>query len=212
MRISPVSIYPVKQTSFKGQSQTVYVNCKSEEEIPTTLDLEAIPLYGRQSVVQGKRPLERVEGTYPPDIMMRGKIYFADWGEWVGDWAKGTHSAVVADRARINLTEERVKNYQKDNPDELDQIRKCLEKDVEFKRRQVKRLTVSKTGETEEETAKREAELKEATARLAKLQEMKATADDNYKKTLQYLLDHNYDYYKEKAKREGRIKKPGEDY
>lgn len=200
MRISPVINYQYgvrtnsvnkNNVNFTGSSQTKIVNVGTEENVRDTFKPSDFHISGRQRFIKGSVPVEVVSGSYPPDLMIKGTVYCADWGEWVGDWAKETHSAVIADTERTKLTMDRVMDTENDSPDEMRSMQNCLRSDIRHQRIKLSQMEEGAEGR------------KAIEDRIAELEAMEKASEKNYADKMEDLRLHNYDYYAEKAKRNG---------
>ncbi len=223
MRINPVSFAVCnkkvnnsrKGTSFKGDSRPLIVNVRTEENLSRPFNPDAFSTGGEQICVAGKLPLKRLEGTYEPDVMALGQLYYAEQGEYVGDWVMETHTGVIADFRRLNnLTMERVLDAENDTPNDILMMRNTLWHDVRHNKEKLHKLGVStdeinkkddemlaKKGEaalhSSIKAAKESAldEKEKLIARYREVREMKRIADKNQVESDQYMQSHNLNYY-----------------
>lgn len=146
MRIGSIgSNLSLKQNSpyFKGDSRPFIVNVHNEENVGSKLDTNNFRTDGFQVLEFGEGPVTKLEGTYAPDVMVKGTIYYADHFEPVGDWALGTHSVVVAgEKYMKTLTIERLLDNKKDSPTVVNGQRYCLWKDVRFNKQKLNRMNI----------------------------------------------------------------------
>ncbi|MDO5437162.1 MAG: hypothetical protein Q4F80_03080 [bacterium] len=175
--------------NFKGETHTKIFRFEKEDDVRDYLTRDDVVHLTKQSVITGKVPLQRIKGTFAPDILMMGKVYYADEGEYVGDWAKGTHSAVVCDPKHENITPEIARDDAWCCPlESIEMMQETLKRDICHQKSKIKRTT-------------NQDEKQQRSARLEELKSLKVMADDTHARTIQYLKDrHYYDEYVKKLR------------
>ena len=206
-----------KQASpyFKGDSRPFIVNVHKEEDVKKELDRDNFRTDALQILRRGEAPITKLEGTYPPDVMVTGTIYYADNYEPVGDYAFGTHSYVVADEKFMrNLTIERVLNNKKDSPTVIQGQRHCLWFDTRYNKQKLNGMGIptepidkaddkllEKEGEEALHSSIKEAkenaqtDEEKAIARYREVREMRRIVERTHKEVIQEMKDLNFDYY-----------------
>lgn len=216
----PKTGFNTKSTSFKGDSRTFLVNVGTEDKVKDPIDVDNFHAGSFQQVVKGEGLYEKVKGTYEPDVIVKGTLYFADFEEPVGDWALGTHSIVIADYKLINsLSIPRVLDNSKDSPDLIHGQRVCLWNDIRYTKNKLAEMGIpyepidkadAKILEEEGENAlhKSIAKAKEdavtdeekITSRYRELREMRRIVERSYVEINEHMKEVNFDYYEKHPK------------
>ena len=184
MRINSVGSYnPVKfqgqknnNINFTGSTQTKIVNVGDKSNLRDYFVDSDFPINMYQTFIPGKKKTEVIDKTYSPDLMIKGKVYYADWGEWVSDWAKDTHCCVIADSDRTALTIDDVLASEDESVKGFEFMLNCLRSDIKHYR-----------GKLEELPQADSVEKKEYIAKIDELETMKAIVEENYKNKLEKI-------------------------
>ena len=202
-------------TSFKGDSRPFIVNIHEYKNLGKELDTDNFRTDGFQVLEFGEAPVTKLEGTYSPDVMIKGTIYYADHYEPVGDWALGTHSVVVAgEKFMKTLTIDRLLDNEKDSPTVVNGQRYCLWKDVRFNKQKLNRMNIpvepidkedDKLLEEKGEDALRQSikdakenaatDEEKAIARYREVREMRRIVERTHLEILDEMKRLNIDYY-----------------
>lgn len=218
MRIGSIgSNIGCKQASpyFKGDSRPFIVNVHDNKNVGKELDTNNFRTDGFQVLEFGEAPVTKLEGTYPPDVMVKGTIYYADHDEPVGDWVFANHSVVVAhEKFMRNLTIDRVLNNSKDSPTVIQGQRHCLWFDTRYNKQKLNGMGIptepidkadNKLLEKEGEEALHDSikaakenavtDEEQAIARYREVREMRRIVERTHKEVIQEMKDLNFDYY-----------------
>ncbi len=220
MKIGAIGSNPYRfnrqnSTSFKGDSRPFIINMGSREDIPKELDTDNFRTDSIQLLEFGEKPVKKLEGSYSPDNLVTGTIYYADHFEPVGDFVRGTHSVVVAEEKYMKpLTIERLLDNENDSPTVVNGQRYCLWHDVRYNKNKLKRMNIEiepideadrklleEKGEQElhqsikdaKETASTDEE--KAIARYREVREMRRIVERTHLEILDEMERMNIDYY-----------------
>ena len=138
--------------SFDGRKMVKYIHYSKENRVKQFPDASDFPEYELRDFTPGYVPMQRIKGTYEPDILMKCEYYYADKDEYVGDYQKNRNSAIISDGNHGTITEDIVRDKNDYRTyEELGNIKKVLKHDIEDSRFKEENATTLDVVERERE-------------------------------------------------------------